>query len=44
MNKFFISFNPLITFQYYVGDFQLFIESQNGVTDTLVDQSASALN
>ena len=43
MNKFFISFNPLITFQYYVGDFQLFIESQDGVTHTFMDQAASTL-
>ena len=36
-------FQPLITFQYDVGHFQLFIQSQDGVTDTLVDQSSSTL-
>ena len=36
-------FQPLITFQYDVGDFQLFIESQYGVTHTLVDQASSTL-
>ena len=36
-------FQPLITFQYDVGHFQLFIESQDGVTHTLVDQSSPTL-
>ena len=36
-------FQPLITFQYDVGYFQLFIESQYGVAHTLVDQAASTL-
>ena len=36
-------FQPLITFQYDVGYFQLFIESQYGVTHTLVDKAATAL-
>ena len=36
-------FQPLITFQYDVGHFQLFIESQDGVTHTLVDQASPTL-
>ena len=36
-------FQPLITFQYDVGHFELFIESEDGVTHTLVDQPPSTL-
>ena len=36
-------FQPLITFQYDVGYFELFIESEDGVTHTLVDQPPSTL-
>ena len=37
-------FQPLITFQYDVGDFQLFIESEDGVTHTLMYEAAPTLS
>ena len=43
MSKFLTSFKLVITFQYDVGYFELFVKSLDGVSDTFMHESAPSL-